>query len=575
MFGTIRKHQNWLWAVIIVVIVISFVIYFSPDAKWGGRGGRGSGELGTIDGQSVTVHDYQQAYRETRLLYFLNFQKWPDSDERARQMGFDVDNEAYMRLIRLAKVKQEKIAVSDETVATLARRLLGPKLTLDAFVKEILAPHGINEADFERFLRNDAAIQQLGAVAGLPGKLIPPRELEAAYREDHEEVALDLVSFNVSNYLAGVTVAEPALLQWYSNSAAMFRIPEKARVSYIEFHHTNFLAEIDKKFAEITNLNTQLEQVWQKQGPDTFKDKEGKVLSKEAALEKIKTNERKAGALHLAALKANDFAGRLYDQTNHTLAGFESFAAAQGYKSRVSEPFDEENGLQEIKVPDEFARAALNLTNKEEAVAFKPMTGEDACYVFALKEIIPSANPKFEDIRAKVVERYKFAEAQKLARQAGMNFQAALTNGLAQGKTFTQLVTDSNLKSVSLPHISRSVRELPDLPENLYLPQLKGVAFGYQGMPGLESGKASSYIPSMGGGYILYLRSKLPIDETKMKTDLAEYAANVRMQRQNEAFGSWFREQAKRADLPINRPKQGAAPKSIPPAPKAKAPRAL
>ena len=33
MFGTIRKHQTWLWAVIITLTIISFVVFFSPYSK--------------------------------------------------------------------------------------------------------------------------------------------------------------------------------------------------------------------------------------------------------------------------------------------------------------------------------------------------------------------------------------------------------------------------------------------------------------------------------------------------------------------------------------------------------------
>ena len=30
MFGTIRKHQQWLWIVIITLTILSFLIFFGP-----------------------------------------------------------------------------------------------------------------------------------------------------------------------------------------------------------------------------------------------------------------------------------------------------------------------------------------------------------------------------------------------------------------------------------------------------------------------------------------------------------------------------------------------------------------
>jgi hypothetical protein len=561
MFGTIRKHQSWLWAIIITGTIVSFLVWFSPDARWGG-GRSGKGEFGSIDGRAVTLQEYRQAYNETRLLYFLNYQKWPDNDERARQMGFDVENEAYMRLLRLAKVKEEKIQVSDEVVGQLVQRLLGPKMPLDSFVKEILLPHGVSEADFERFLRNDAAIQQLGAVAGLAGKLIPPREIETDYREQHEELSLEAVFFTVSNYMAGVTVTETNLLRYYSNNLERFQVPEKVRVSYVDFNRTNFYPEVDKRFAEITNLNLQFEQAYQRQDPASFTNELGKVLSKEEAIQKMKDAERNKAAWVIAARKANEFASKLYDEKDHHVEAFEKFAAAQGWPARVSAPFDQEDGPSDLKVPEAFARMAFAMTNKEEAIRFQPAEGEDGFYVFAVKEWIPSFNPPFESIRAKVAERYRFAEAQRLARLAGASFQLKLTNGLAEGKSFSALVTEAGLKVTPLPPISRATREAPDLPQNIYLPQLKNVAFN------LQVGKASPYLPTMEGGFILYLRTKLPVNETKMKGELAEFTAGMSAQRQNEAFGLWFRKQAEHADLPINRATKQAPGPAKAPAPK-------
>lgn len=571
MFGTIRKHQNWLWAVIIVVIIISFVIFFSPDVGFG-RSGAG-GAVGYIDGKPVSQQDFRDAALETRLLYLANTGKWPESDERARQSGFDLENEAQYRLIRLAKLKQEKIVANDQTVGQLAlaisQRIAGQKATVDDFVRGVLQPQGITEADFERFLRHEAAMQQLISVVGLPGKLVPPREMEEAYRRENQEYQADAVIFNASNYLGLISVTDSNLTQWYSNRMAEFRIPEKARVAYVEFHQSNHLAEVDKRLAEITNLSTIVEQIYN-QDPTSYKDDKGLVLPKEAALAKIKNDNRNRESLKLAERKANEFASKFYDEKDHTVAGLEKFATAQGLKVNVTDPFEEMEGPAKLNVAEDFARLAFTLTNREEAVSFKAIPGDDAFYIIATKEILTSSNPKFEDIRAKVLERYKMTEAQRMAYFGGMAFQSQVTNGLAQGKTFTQIATEGGQKVVSLPTFSRAAREVPELPANINLRQIQNV------VGNLEVGKASPFVPGMGGGFILYLRGKMPIDEPKMKKELGEYTAMYAMQKQNEAFGLWFRKQMERVDLPITRKqaeqqqgKQPGTPKA-PAAPKAK-----
>ena len=91
MFGTIRKHQNWLWIVIITVIIISFVVFFSPDVQLGADRTVG-GESGSINGKPIARDEYQEAYEEAKLSHFMRTggREWPANDEAA-QRGLERD----------------------------------------------------------------------------------------------------------------------------------------------------------------------------------------------------------------------------------------------------------------------------------------------------------------------------------------------------------------------------------------------------------------------------------------------------------------------------------------------------
>ena len=71
MFGTIRKHQTWLWAIIITLTIISFVIFFSPAAKVNNNAQRAEGDFGSINGHKITRDEYLNAKREIYLQYFF------------------------------------------------------------------------------------------------------------------------------------------------------------------------------------------------------------------------------------------------------------------------------------------------------------------------------------------------------------------------------------------------------------------------------------------------------------------------------------------------------------------------
>src|SRR2546421_9182994 len=99
MIGTIRKHQTWLWAVIITATIISFVWYFGPYSKLNNER-RGAANFGSINGERITQEDYMNALREVDLQFFFfrsQGNSWP-TDE-AKRMGFDQEREIYQLLL--------------------------------------------------------------------------------------------------------------------------------------------------------------------------------------------------------------------------------------------------------------------------------------------------------------------------------------------------------------------------------------------------------------------------------------------------------------------------------------------
>jgi hypothetical protein len=145
-----------------------------------------------------------------------------------------------------------------------------------------------------------------------------------------------------------------------------------------------------------------------------------------------------------------------------------------------------------------------------------------------------------------------------------MDFSQTLTNGLAQGKTVAALCAEAKLPLVDLPSFSLSTRELPQVEDHLPLNQLKQITFS------TSPGRVSPFQMTAEGGLIVYVKSKLPLDQAKMTATLPAFANYVRQNRQNEAFNAWFRKEAERGlrDTPIARQDQPPALKQGPKAKK-------
>jgi len=545
MFGSFRKHQQWIWILGVIIIIPSFVIFFSPDAKWRGMGGgrQSKPDLGEFDGTPVERDDYYAGKKETVLNYFMRSggREWPGSDAQTTR---NLERDTIFRLFLIKRTKDLDIHVSDEAVARAAgERLAG--YPPDRFEREYLAPQGLTLEDFERYIRHEAAIQQLIGVAAASAKVVSPAEAESLFRKQHEQVATEVAGFWATNYMAKVQATPDAISKYYSNNLARYRVPERMQVSYVEFSGSNFLAEADKQLSSRTNFDALIDETYFKRGgTNAFKDTNGVPLPEKAAKEKLRQDVRMEFALTSARRKAAEFGTKLMDQKQQTEQTFEKLAAAEGYPVKVTPPFSAAGGLENSDLPQAFAERALTL-RRDNPILYSPIPGEHAVYVLALKGTVPSELPPLDKIRDKVTAEYKRSQALETARKEGQSFATAVTNGLAQKKTFDEIAKQMNVKAESLPPFSSITNSIPGLDERINFRSLEDLAFN------LKAKQASSFVPNAEGGYVVYVKERLPVKDEELKSGLADFTAKLRMYRQNEAFNDWFRKEAEQARLKL------------------------
>jgi hypothetical protein len=114
---------------------------------------------------------------------------------------------------------------------------------------------------------------------------------------------------------------------------------------------------------------------------------------------------------------------------------------------------------------------------------------------------------------------------------------------------FASLCVAAGLQPQVLPAFSLSTQELPELGEHIELDHLKQAVFT------TSVGKTSDFVATSDGGFVVYVQSRLPIDQATMNSDLPQYTTALRRERQNEAFGQWVNLEANRQlrSLPVFR----------------------
>jgi len=533
MFGTIRRHQSWLWAIIIVPMIISFIAYFNPASRSGGGMfdflKAKHGLYGTINGQAVTEEQYDSAAKDTVFPYVLMGRQRPDMD------SLEMKYQIYRQLFMEAKQEQLGIHPTAEAAASLARNILHGSISYDDFVEKNLKPAGLTADDFDRFLRHEIGREQMMTLAGLNGTLVTPGEAESLYRSEHRAVATKLVWFPASNYVNAVSVMPDAVAQFYTNQLATYRVPDEVQVNYVEYAASNYFAAAK---STLTNLDAQIDDLYAQHGtnlvPAAKTPEEAKAMAKQEMI--------KFSAFKLARRDAFEFADELDKLGNHA-GDLDKLAQEKGLTVRTTAPFDEENGPTDLGLTNDaaagFAKLAFQLTDDE---PFNhDFATEDAAYIMALKKTIPSYIPPLKDIDAKVTADYREAQAYELAAQAATNFSTAIAgelnvnNGVTLPKTFADICNETGNKAESLPPFSLSTTNMPPgIEDRVDLATLKRAGFS------TTPGSASGPVNVRGGTFVLFVDKLLPVDESLVKSGIAEYLALLREARQNDAFNLWL-----------------------------------
>jgi hypothetical protein len=554
MIGTIRRHQKWLWFLIIGATILTFTVYLSPTAKYGGGPGSSAPStapnLGTINGEPITPDQLQAAIREAALYYFFRTGVWPSSEEQRNQLI----QLAHQSLMLRSLMAEYKINPTTDAAARFAKQIFrvppDQAFPLDDFNRwaqnELGRKGGLSVDDFNRFARDQAGQECLISLFGMSGQLITSKEAEFFYRRENQPMVTEIASFPTANYYGATAPTEAELQDYFTKHEADYRLPDRVQINYIAFSPSNYSAQIDKTLG--TNIDDKVDAYYHQQGAESFKDESGQPLSAAAAQAKIKQGMRQMAGLQEARKDANAFLVAMaegHDDTHpYAQSDLEKLAKTKGLVVKTSEPFDEKKGSKEIDLPPRALHLLFTLredapddAEKSMLYVTSPLVGEKAVYVAGLAQRIPSQVQTLAAVRDQATKDYRETKALALAADAGEKFAGAVQVGLTQGKSFDAVCAAQNIKPQSLPPFALTTTNVPPGLDKASFQQLQETTFT------VPSGETSKYTPVTDGGIVVYVKDRLPVDEARMAQELPLYLARMREQRQIAAFSAWLNHQ--------------------------------
>ncbi|HEX3626561.1 MAG TPA: peptidylprolyl isomerase [Verrucomicrobiae bacterium] len=553
MIHTIRKHSKWLLWVVSGLVIFTFVVFMGA----GPAGNRGSGgsenntnASGEIYGQKITGDMYEMMRKDVKLDFLFNYGQWPDESKEVAQQ---LQQRIYVRMMLIEKAKQLGVHVTDEQAESVAANFLSsPSLkralhvqrdqaiSFNAFVNQVLAPQNMDGNDFENFIRNDLAIEQMQTLFGLSGQLLTPQEATNEFIRENQEYSAQVVFFSASNYLNRVSISPSDVGAFFTNYMADYRLPARVQVSYVLFSVTNYMSEATREVGA-TNLDLETQNAFKQYGMQATPD----AKSTNEALAEIRNILLRQHALMDAVTQANIFAQSAFSIEPVSPQNLATVAKQKGLTVEHPAPFAADYGPSEFTAPPAFTQAAFGLT--PDSPISLPVQSPNGVYIIALHTNLPSEIPPLEQIRDRVTEDLRTRLATVTAQRVGTNFAHQLPIQMAAGKSFSAVGFANGLNPLVLSPFSLSTQEIPELGNHATANQVKEAAFT------TPVGTASGFMPTDDGGFILYVESRLPVDHEKMAAQLPQFTEELRGRRAEAAFQDWIQHEASRElrDTPL------------------------
>lgn len=419
------KHNKILFGAFSIIIIISFVWFFTPGIDgsllFGNRMSPNS-VVGKVFGRKVKLKDYQKAVDNKSLLLSLYNPAAP-----AELRDYVIAN-IFTDIALEAAAENAGITVPDEEVIAEIKRIpvFNSEKGFDheryeAFIKSYVEPSGLTTADFEESIRKFIATRKLLQGTSL-NVIVVPDELDQFMNLRLEKIKASAIRFPFASYKPG-KISEQELEDFYRKNTQLFMTAPQLMAEVVKFDYKNYMKDVKVTEKQIAD--------YYKASEEKFK-KDGKVQPLAAVraqiIGELKLEEAKGKAMDAA----REFRNELYNAASEVSTGagqievFNTLAAKYGFQ--LIKPVSWLTASSELidKIGREPALVAALFQTTERYPITKSIAGKRAAYVAVAVKRQPSVPAPFAEVKAKVEEALALQKARAAAKEAASNFAAKL-----------------------------------------------------------------------------------------------------------------------------------------------------
>ncbi len=505
-----HKHLKLVLFVILLVVGLPMVFVFTPSS-------------GTTHAAPKTLtqpffgHDLANSDTARRVFGDANYSIILKAGYQALQ-GPQMQEYALQRVAGLALAEELRLpAPTQEQISAHIARLplfQGEQGQFDQqrykqFGDALKGNPQFGAADAARVFRDDTRLDQLQKLLGGPGYVLPGEVRDQLARAD-STWTIQLASLDYASFDPGAAATEDALAKFFEDNSFRYQVPERLRLSLVEFKGADFLppgAPAEEQLRNFYNANPARFPV----PADAEKKDEAPKLSltPEAPAApgddftkvraQVEAALRQEAGLNSASQAANDFTVALYEnKIPANSPQLSTLLAARRLTAAPLPPFAPE------APPENLAWAAgayeqLSRLDSDRHYSDAVRT-PGGFAVFLWSETLPSYKPMLSEVREKVAADWRDNDKRKRFVEHGKTLKAQLEAAVRAGTAFEKAAIDARLEVKT--HAGFTLRQPPqDVPFPIF-----------SALQGKDARAITDMVATNEKGFLAFVQEKKPPD---------------------------------------------------------------
>ena len=462
------KHNKILFGIFSVIIIISFVWFFTPGLDgsllFGGAGASPNAAVGTVFGKKITNKQYQQAYRDRVLV--LEAMTGRD----ASQFHSYIEQTLFQEIARETAADVLGISATDEEVSNFIRNACAifrgkngfdPEL-YRKFAQNIQERDGRSITEFENLVRRMLSADKVASEL-TSGVYLTPDEKDRMTVLLKEKFNASLIEFPFANYKN---------IKRGSAEAKTKGLSETDMLNYYKAHQKQFMTAPQMKalivrfpYAPANYAPTAKEiEAYYKAHENKFK-KNNKVQPLAQVRNQIAEAIRQEKGRQNAQQRAKNFRDALYSASESVenpakqIDLLKKLAAQQKLNLIQTDWFTTQTAeLKGIGKEPELVAALFRTNPKHNPLLTASLKGNNGVYVAGSTAVLPSVPADFKDVQGKVWDALLADYAKRAASEAAHNFAHQAAGKADIGKALPELAKKAGARLSVLKTFTREAQ---------------------------------------------------------------------------------------------------------------------